>query len=326
MLEGLTSALAREVELPRIPALEAEQAALAKLKSARKGLTGGTVPPASKPVLQLAKLPITLDPEVYKNAFSRTNPGGDYRAALSFRALVDPMPFFQPNYTPMPASVEETYGLIIENAQADSGLTQTLISNAKRNFSTAERASLSGDPNDSWRLVGASPPDWWKTEAPGRFREATLTVSGTGSSDYTILGGQESLDLVVGDETRGPLDPATKVKSVTLKCQTVVLDRKWLDTTIFIRKGWGVPGEDPGFCSSGDVVDNPGLLPLIPICILVGADIRVDVEWGPRDKAAIERAGDAPVAVGPFPVVGASSSLLYLVAVISYLTPFSPKG
>lgn len=310
-----------------MPEVMADQLALAGTQPRRKGLAAPPppVPAASKPILQLSKLPITLDPALYRNALSGSNPSGDLRAAFNFRELVDTIPFFQPNYTPMGASLEDSYGAVLEGAQATGPITRTMLDKAKRAFSTAERPDLAGDPNASWRLIEPSPPDWWNTAIPDRFREATIQASGGGSGDYTILGGDDSPALTIGGDTSVPLDPATQVKSVTLKCQTVVLRRNWLDFMIFPRPDWGVPGEPPGFLSSGSVVSNDGMLPLIPICILVGADIRVNADWGPTDAARLEAAGDKPVAVGPFPVANASSSLLYLVAMISYLPPFSPK-
>lgn len=311
-----------------MPEVMASQLALTEGGTARrKGLAATPPPPvpaAAKPILQLSRLPITLDPALYKNALSGANPNGDLRAAFNFRELVDTIPYFQPNYTPM-APLEDTYGVVIEGARATGPITRSMIDKAKRAFSTAERPDLAGDPNASWRLVEPSPPDWWNTDIPDRFREATIEASGGSSGDYTILGGDDAPALTVGGDTGLPLDPATRVKSVTLKCQTVVLRRSWLDFMIFPRPDWGVPDEPPGFLSSGDVVSNDGLLPLIPICILVGADIKVNAEWGPADSARLANAGDKPVAVGPFPVANASSSLLYLVAMISYLPPFSPK-
>jgi hypothetical protein len=330
MLQGIASALGRTVRLPPIPEIMADQIALADSGRApvrRKGLAAPPppVPAAAKPILQLSKLPITLDPELYKNAQSGSNPGGDLRSAFAFRELVDSIPYFQPNYTPTGASLEDAYGAVIEGARATGPITRSMLDKARRAFSSAERPDLAGDPNAPWRLIEPSPPDWWNTAIPNRFREATLEASGGGSGDYTILGGDHVPELTIGGGTSLPLDPATQFKSVTLKCQTVVLRRSWLDFMIFPRADWGVPEEPAGFLSSGDVRTNDGMLPLIPICILIGSDIVVNAEWGPSDAARLAAAGDKQVAVGPFPVANAPSSLIYLVAVVSYLVPFAPK-
>jgi hypothetical protein len=336
MFEALTSALGRSVELPDIPELRSAQLALDQPTREKRGLRATVTPQApapppgsGKPVLQLASLPFTMDPSTYQGAFGSSNPNGDRKAAFAFRQLVDPLPFFQADYVPNGQSLEENYGDVVNGAQTQAALVQTMLNRAQSAFASAEQASLSGDPNASWRLVEASPPDWWNTAAPGRFRETTLTLGGGGSGDYTVIGGDVPIGLTVDGKRLKPLDSDTKVNSITLKCQTVVLKRSWMNLSIFNLAGWQVGGQPPGIVSSGDMVSNDGLLPLIPVCILVGADIAVNADWGASDQKAIAAAGDRPVSLGPFPVSAPpapSQSLLYLVGVVSYLTPFSPKG
>ncbi|MBV8688233.1 MAG: hypothetical protein JOZ90_08605 [Alphaproteobacteria bacterium] len=292
------------------------------------GVGPAAAPAPPKPVLQTAALPITINPALYKNAFSSSNTNGDFRAAYAFRQLVDPVPLFQQHYFPSGSSFESVYGTIVRNANALPGITQSVLADAQRAFNAAALAPLTGTPDASWRLVEANPPTWWDMSVPGQFQDISLDLLDSGNGNFTILGGADALALRVGTTPALPPDPGTSVKAITLKAQAVVLKRSWFSPTLFSLAGWSVASMQAGACSSGETTSNPGLLPLAPTCFLVGRQVQVDAVWGPSDSAALSSAGSAPVSLGPFPLQAQGGALppLFVIGVISALVPFSPPS
>jgi hypothetical protein len=291
------------------------------------------VPPPVPPVLQLAGLPMAIDVARYRNAFSSSNPNGDRRAARAFRDLVDPVPPFNRVYAPTPRSFEQTYGLVVGQAQVlqDGGFTQSMIEQARRHFALAAQSSLDGSAANSWRLVDASPADWWDLSQPGRFQPLAIDLGAGEAGDFTMLRGADSLSWRSGEQTV-PLDPATRLRRLSLRCQAVMLTRDWADPTVFSLPGWRLAGMPAGLCSSGSARDNGGILPLISACVLIGCELTLGADWAAADRQRLAAIGSAPLSLGPFALDQrsgsevASSGGLFLAGVVSALVPFSPPS
>jgi hypothetical protein len=107
----------------------------------------------------------------------------------------------------------------------------------------------------------------------------------------------------------------------------VTLRRPWLNPLLFDASDWFVAGEDAGFCSSGSLTDNRGVLPLIPTGMLIGRSVDIAAEWSASDASFVSAAKSAgePVSFGPFLLSSPDKSALHVIGWTSYLVPFSPK-
>ena len=320
MLDILSNALARSVDLSDVVTPTAALATGEQLLQAAI---------SAKPVLQLSELPITINPAQYANAFSSTNPNGTTLAARAFRDLVDPLLPFTRAYVPTASSTESVYGLIVRGASVTqpASFVQSVLASALANFTSAAMASLDGDPGNTWRLVEASPADWWNTSVPDRFQQVDLDFQASGSGAFTVLGGGGDLTISVDGVAAAAVSPATKLNKVSFKYQSVALHRSWCNPTLFNLGAWDLSGAPAGFCSSGQTETNDGVLPLLTSSILVGCDATIDADWAPADAQVLQQAAGRSVAIGPFQVGAAAGEApaLFLAAVISTLVPYSPQ-
>ncbi len=287
-----------------------------------------------KPVLQFVAFPVALDTRRYANAVSDSNPDGDLRQLIALRNLVDPQPGFMQYYNPS-GSTEQTYETILRGAiarAADSSSITTLLGDARQQFESHRFARMDGSPG-WWRPVYAEPDDWYDmTKASERFQELTIDLTEEGGHDaaYDFLGGGEPLHLSIGGRAaRKSLDPQTRIRSLRLKYMFVSLRRPWLNPLLFQHAGWYLSQQVSGFCSSGDLRTNAGVLPLLPTGMLLARDVSLDVAWGNADQTFLDNKAEAPldmVSVGPFPLrPSAPDSGVQLIAFISSLIPYSPK-
>jgi hypothetical protein len=113
-----------------------------------------------------------------------------------------------------------------------------------------------------------------------------------------------------------------------MKYLFVELRRSWLNTLLLGLDDWYLGSQSAGFCSSGRLDENTGVLPLIPTGILLARDIEVDAEWSRDDQALLERAraGRAHACLGPFSIHAAASGTLQIVGWISSLVPYAPRA
>ena len=146
-----------------------------------------------------------------------------------------------------------------------------------------------------------------------------------------MIGGGAPLRLSSGGQPgcdRG-VDPATRLHMLSMKCLLVTLQRPWLNHMLFEIGGWRLPEQPRGFCSSGALDENGGVIPLLPTAVLLATDVGLDATWSKADREFIEREGKSPgsVSLGPFPLgPSASTSSLQAVAWINALTPFFARG
>jgi hypothetical protein len=184
-----------------------------------------------------------------------------------------------------------------------------------------------------WRAVYAVPEDWYAAGSD-RFQtlEVDLTAAQPFDSAFLVIEGDETLCLTPGGTAgAGVTGPSsgTKLQSIRMEYLMVALRRPWLNTTLFETEGWYLSGQDAGFCSSGSLSANGGILPLIPTGLLIGREVNVSVEWG-KDDADVVRAAKSTgrrLFLGPFPVSnpGEANSTLHVIGWTSDLVPFSPK-
>ena len=286
---------------------------------------------ASKPVLQFAAFPVLLDTGQYANALSDSNPNGNLIPLLALRNLVDPLPSFAQYYNPSGKSTEQTYETILEGAVVKAGNTsiKTLLWQAKELFETNRFARMDGLPG-WWRPVYVEPGDWYDLSKAERFQDLQIDLQDQGGTGaFAIIGGTAPLQLSIAQsDGRKPVDPQTTIQSLRMKYMLVSFRRPWFHASLFQYAGWYLSQQASGFCSSGDIGINSGVLPLLPTGMLLAKDVSIDVAWGHADRAFLDKANVplSSVSLGPFALQPqAAGSDVQLVGWISSVTPYSPQ-
>jgi len=289
----------------------------------------------SKPLLQFVPLPVTLDVARYRGALSTSHPDGDARAAYAFAQLVDPLPSWGETYNAGLGSTEKIYGQLVRGAQAstDNAFAQQVCREARLQYEKAARGKMDGTPDD-WRPVEAVPADWTELEVPGRYRELSVDLQANleGESPFALPGEQRALGLALGGGAAVALDPATRLKSLKLRYLLVQLRRPWLSSLLFETSGWRLMGQKDGYCSSGTLEANAGVLPLLPTAVLLATDVTLEASWGPNDEKllAVSRARNAAASLGPLPLgchaADVAGRSVQVMAWLSTVVPLSPKA
>ena len=288
----------------------------------------------TRPVLQLNALPCTLDPLLFVNPLSSSNPNGNLKSLFAFRELVDPVPSFSKAYSSSGASTEGIYKQIVKGASVgiDSSFTAGMIADAQRQFSENQFADMDGTPGH-WCPVYAVPEDWYDTSQSSRYKEIDIDLYDQGGKDspFIVLGGQSALELTVaGNRTNSTsLDSRTNLRSVRMKYLLVQFRRPWLNLLLFESGGWYLSSQPQGFCSSGKTDENNGVLPLLPTGMLLAKDVSIQAEWSKKDQSFLDSAKSTkePVFLGPFALESQGlGSSLQIIGWISSLVPYSPKS
>ena len=308
---------------------EVAAARVRQLRSELKDMTAST-----KLVLQFNALPRMLNTSEYRNARSGSNPKGDLNPLFKFRELVDPVPSFTHYRGDSGVSIETIYGQIVNGASVsgDSPFMAGMIADAKKQFSENHFQDMDGTPG-RWGPVYAEPEDWCDILQGDRFKHIDFDLDDLAGKDstYTMIGEQTPLKLSVGRDSHvsGDIDPETKVRSAKMKYLEVKFNRPWLDLSLFKTRGWRLSGQPLGYCSSGRTDENSGVLPLLPVGMLLAKDTSMDVEWSKKDQAMLDNAKSSggPVFLGPLALdsEGLSSSL-QIICWINALVPYSPKS
>ncbi|MDM0116131.1 hypothetical protein QTI66_28580 [Variovorax sp. J22R133] len=294
--------------------------------------TRGVAVRTARPVLQLNRFPVTLDPAQYRNARSGSRPGGDLNPLFAFRELVDVMPAFTRNYSGSVGSIEKIYEALLTGASVDGDapFAASVVGEARQRFASETFARSDGIAG-VWRPVYATPDDWCDA-GPERFQsiDIDLDALATDQSAFATIGSDEGLELRVGsDPATGSGSTGTKVRNVRIEYLLVGLRRSWLHPLLFETSDWFLSGQDAGFCSSGDLGVNDGVLPLVTNGLLLGRNIDVSADWSAADASRLNRAKSdgKPVSLGPFLLSspGVADSTLQVIGWTSDLVPFSPK-
>lgn len=307
---------------------------------------------ASKQILQLNALPVTITAARYTNALSSANPSGSLATAYALRLLVDPIPDFTHYYNPSPSSTDQVYGAIVQSAvaQSTSSFATQILAGAQASFSRNTFAQLDGTPG-TWHLVEASPFDWWDASLTDRFQPASVDFANPSSDDSPFLSiGTQAGDKFAwqvvddgGKVTQVPL--SSTLANVSFRFLRVTLTRSWLNFTLFQTNGWSLPGQSSGFISSGNNQTNDGIFPLLPTGFVLGTEIAIEADsWSSSDQQVITQAqaGQVGLSVGPFAIAPPpspatrplvklqgttlSSAALQIIGWISALVPSSPTS
>ncbi|WP_171060992.1 hypothetical protein [Poseidonocella sp. HB161398] len=293
--------------------------------AAPRGAAEKARPPSPKPVLQLLPLPLTIDTRSYANAQGNERPNGDLRALYAFRSLADPLPAFASGYFGQ-GSTEATYANLVHGATAgaEAVFAQQVIAESRRTLSAHARPDIDGAPG-SWLPVYASPADWAEGIDDARFGDLDLDLgSPGGDGPYAVIGGDDDL-MLRGRHRAMPLGTAARGGRLRMKYLLVHLVRPWLNELLFRTAGWQLGQQPAGFVSSGSLRRNPGVMPLLPMAVLLGRQIALEADWRDEARAMLAAEPEGPLSLGPFPLGAAEApSTLHVVAWISALVPFSP--
>lgn len=293
----------------------------------RKGLLGTFAQGgADKTVLQLNALPVPVDIALYRDSFAPDNPTGSLLAARRFRDLCNTVPAVRRHFDPSGVHIEEVWRQIVFGAAADSTMTRQLLSRAQEAIQNYELADLGGFPSP-WLPVDANPSGWADLidDAP----EFSLDLDPEGSGEgYQVLGDAGGLTWTNGAGETVPVEG--RLHRIRLKAIKVDLLRHWLDFQLLSLGQWRVEGHPAGFYSTGDVVRNVGIFPLLPTSIVIGQKIEVEGALAPSDTSLIDRctAGGVPLSLGPFPVVAGhrdTSRTKYVIGYTSRIVPNAPQ-
>lgn len=279
----------------------------------------------NKPILQLNISPFSLDIEKYVDPRSPSNPNGNLLSLLAFRNLVDLIPSFTRDYNSTGKSLEETYGLIVNSATTISPFTAQVIGNAQTDYVENTFADMDGTSGE-WRPVYAVPDNWYNAPQDDLFQETDFDSF---LENFTILGQlkKEDFQWRQGNSTPKKLDDRSKIQSIKFKFLIVNLVRPWLNTVLFDTNNWKIEGQSEGFCSSGRIDNNNGIIPLIPTGLLIGSEAEISGDFTIDDKSMLDsvESRNESLSLGPFVLKNQNTTpTLNVYGWISLLTPFSP--
>lgn len=284
----------------------------------------------AKPILQLNPFPTTLNTDLYKNPLSSLNPNGDIRSLFRFRQLVDPIPHLNRFYSASSGSTQNIYEEIVGGAAAplSSSFSTQVIHDAQKKLKENAFERMDG-LSGSWCPIYASPQDWYEAKID-RFKNITLDdlKGGDNYSSFNLLGGEENLKLQAGTKTC-TLSKDTTIHSIEMKYLLVSFRRPWFNSILFDMNDWFLAGQGAGFCSSGNLEVNTGVLPLIPTGMIIGKEVSVNADWSKNDNAFLQgvKSTKEEVFLGPFRASStkAADNIVEVIAWISDLIPYSPK-
>ena len=284
---------------------------------------------ANGPVLQLNRVPVPVDLDKFRDAFSAANPTGDYTAAYRFRELSNVIPTFTRDFYPSLNYVEKVWRGIVFGATGTSAFIQNLLSEAQVTIKASEIPNQARG-NPPWLSLDASPSGW--VDQIAHAQEITLELGAEGeASGYVLLGEAGRLVWTVGDGKAIPIEG--RIGRLRLRMLQVNLNRNWFDFAVLSSGAWYIAGEPAGHISSGKRDDNPGLMPLLPTALLVGTDVNVEGDWSRKDKEIMD--SHVALGIGPFPIVthaaqaGREAGALpqvHLIGYLSALVPYVPKA
>jgi hypothetical protein len=333
-----------------VSALQMDLTASVARALARPNVLQTHVVAAGKPVFQLCAFPLALDLQTYADPHSGSNPNGSLTSLFAFRELVDPVPTLTHTYSPSPLSTESVYASVLGGAAGDDDFARQLVAASQQSLRASSFSNLDGTPG-SWGPIYSTPPDWYDLSQRARFVNVRLdlTPGSAASGPFAVITDQSSEApmtwLVGGNDqpvTSVSLDAGTTLDSVELQCLEVRLSRPWLNYELLGNRGWHLPGQPAGYCSTGRLRDNGGVLPLLPTSCVLALNTRVSGSFAAADQSLISGsvAKGESVALGPFmlhdgqgsadvPIIEADAltsgqQTMYVVGWISSLVPLSP--
>ena len=281
-----------------------------------------------KQIVQLNSVPVTIDANLYKNARSNTKPLGDIGALFNFSQLVDPIPRIGKSYTASTYSSEKLYGNILNSAivVSNNDFARSVISESLEDYNLKAFSDRDGTPGQ-WRPVYAIPEDWHSAN-DNRFKSLIIDPSSSiANTIFQSVPGTHDLDFVLEGGQRKKMHPNSKINSVEMKYMQVELDRPWYNPLLFQLDGWYLSSQSKGYCSSGELQDNKGVFPLIPISMIIAKGIHVNATWAEEDQDIINGYNESgkSLYLGPFQISERVDNTLKIIGWVSEVIPFSPK-
>lgn len=290
-----------------------------------RGLSGSQ---PSQNKLQLNRFPIIIDLDYYRNSHSSDNPAGDYHAAYRFYELSDEASrlttFFEGVH-----SVSSVWGGIINSAVSDNGYVCNLLTQAKDSFRLSRMYGMGGVPED-WYQVNAQPSNWY---------DLVLDSDNLTRIEIDPHNLEVTLRWDMDDNREQSLGSGSSIKRICMDVLNVEFVRPWLRRELF-EAGWGIPGIDRGYFSTGNMNCNDGILPLIPQSMLVGTNLSIEGDFSENDLAVLADRSIGKLSIGPFAVstcdtpvevngeqmqLKISSKTTQVVGYISYGVPLCPQ-
>ncbi|MGW4548619.1 hypothetical protein ACWEN4_19915 [Streptomyces violaceorubidus] len=163
---------------------------------------------------------------------------------------------------------------------------------------------------DTFLRTSITPSDWASADASTwpsyHFNESTYASEFT--TEANAWGGganvQAGLWSFGGDVThvdsRQAMSQDTTNIGVSFKWRVCPVSRKWMDASLFKLPHWSLGS------LGGPGVISGGLMPLIPIALVIVRDVEVTANWSHQDSERLSEAtsGSASVGWGPFAVSG----------------------
>lgn len=247
-----------------------------------------------------------IDPVQFANPWSPVTPQGSQTALESFSALVDPVPQLSRSYASSGRSTEDVYALALGAVAADAAaivderatsppadvdvgaaLELARLTNA-RNNAAARTALLSAASVENASLATVVPA---ASAAPAEISSApeVLRAFRTANAVFarTVRARVDDPTLSYHPAYATPLNFAGSAddwSSVALPLSglgatasfrflRIDVARPWLNLALFSLAGWRVEGVARGGFSTGEITNNPGLLPLVTTALVGVRDV-----------------------------------------------------
>ncbi len=133
---------------------------------------------------------------------------------------------------------------------------------------------------------------------PAMLRAPIAQIVTSPEQQRAILPERELSNVVLSNTTPQPVT-TTKI-TVTFEYCVVTAERDWLSDAFLVSKGWYSPGLKAGDLSTGTLEDNTGLIPFLPLAMILIRNLTISGTWTTEDTTALSTAA----ALGPFNLMG----------------------
>jgi hypothetical protein len=120
-------------------------------------------------------------------------------------------------------------------------------------------------------------------------------------AQHRVISPERELSTAVLLQTT-PQPVTTSSMTITFEYCLVTAERDWLSDAFLASKDWYIPGLKAGELSSGTVENNTGLIPFLPIAMILVRKLNISGSWTGQDADALSTAA----ALGPFNLMGRS--------------------
>jgi hypothetical protein len=191
-----------------------------------------------------------------------------------------------------------------------------LFSTAKQIYTTSKFASQFGGAGTTFHVSYATPSNFYEDSVNKQRIEVRSSESkSTHTTDAKSYGGGTSFQVGLwsvgasasGTDKKEHFDSETEDISIGFDMSTVLINRPWMDTTLFKLDGWSVSGQKSDSISDGKSLDtSEKMMPYVSTALIIAHDIKIKGDWSKEDRDKIESSlsTSASVGYGPFKVKG----------------------